>query len=194
MRKPVCMDYMPAGPLLDITVGEIEEAHLPHWICVDQSSTISAMFAVLHVDTCGDCMEQVSEVTPSHVKLLQPTFSPIGVMIWKKLGFSVKADYDALIYKSSKKEFLTLDVYLLPPDPALKQEVEQRQNSWVSVIIPKPGPGSPLQVGHDFILRTDKAAAKIQPKSRQLSYDGRNVSEVFFRKADDDFTLELTSE
>lgn len=34
MSKPSCMDYMPAGPLLDITVtaGEMEEVYLPHWI------------------------------------------------------------------------------------------------------------------------------------------------------------------
>lgn len=34
MAEPACIDYMPAGPLLDITVtdGKLEEVHLPHWI------------------------------------------------------------------------------------------------------------------------------------------------------------------
>lgn len=83
---------------------------------------MSDMFAVLHVDTCGDVVEQVSEVTSSHVKLLQPHFSPWGAMIRKKLGFTVKLFYDVLIYKTIKTA-LTLHVYLVPPDPALKQVI-----------------------------------------------------------------------
>ncbi|TDH05427.1 hypothetical protein EPR50_G00142570 [Perca flavescens] len=73
--------YMPAGPLLDITVtaGKMEEVQLPHWICVDHKSKMSDNFAVLHIDTCGDVWREVSEVTRCHVKLLQPTFSLISV-------------------------------------------------------------------------------------------------------------------
>lgn len=85
-----------------------------------KNSTMSDMFAVLHVDTCGDVVEQVSEVTSSHIKLLQPNFSPIGGIILMKLGFPVYYDYEVLIYKT-KKEFLTLDIYVVPPDHALQQ-------------------------------------------------------------------------
>ncbi len=41
-------------------------------------------------------------------------------MIKMKLRFSVKVYYDVLIYKTTK-EFLTLHVYLVPPDRHIQQ-------------------------------------------------------------------------
>ncbi|XP_049424536.1 NACHT, LRR and PYD domains-containing protein 1b allele 2-like isoform X2 [Epinephelus fuscoguttatus] len=191
-ERPSCMDYMPAGPLLDITVtaGKLEEVHLPHWVCVDENSTMSDMFVVLHVETCGDVLEQVSEVTSSHVKLVQPTFSPVGVMILKKLG--IPFHFDTLVYKTNK-EFLTLDVYLVPPDPSLQQVVEKLQNSCRSTRILKPGPDKSMQLGNNFSLKTDLVDAKIQPSVRELRHGSSNVFEVFVRNADSDFTLRLES-
>ncbi|XP_053199110.1 sterile alpha motif domain-containing protein 9-like [Scomber japonicus] len=124
MEEPSCVDYIPAGPLLDIkvTAGKLEEVHLPHWICTDDIPTIMDNFRVLHVDTSGHCVEEVSEVTSSHVKILQPVFSPRGAMIRKKLGFPVKVFYDMLIFKTNKAS-LTLHVYLLPPDPDVQQVI-----------------------------------------------------------------------
>lgn len=90
-------------------------------ICADDDPTILSKFAVLHIDTCGDVVEQVSEVTPSHVKLSQPVFSPRGVLV--KAGFPVKINCKVLIYKTSKA-FLTLHVYLIPRDPALQEVIE----------------------------------------------------------------------
>ncbi|XP_059210762.1 NACHT, LRR and PYD domains-containing protein 1a allele 5-like [Centropristis striata] len=190
-HRPSCADYMPAGPLMDITVtaGKLEEVQLPHWI--DYNPQMSDMFAVLHVENCGDFVEKVSEVTSSHVKLLQPTFSPIGVMFRQLLGFPVSVFYDVLMYKTVKA-FLTLDVYLVPPDPALQKEVEKTQNG--SRVILKPGPDKSMQVGGIFSLTADKADAEIQPSTRELRYDIRNIFEVFIENADSDFTLKLESE
>ncbi|XP_049424527.1 NACHT, LRR and PYD domains-containing protein 12-like isoform X3 [Epinephelus fuscoguttatus] len=194
-ERPSCMDYMPAGPLLDITVtaGKLEEVHLPHWVCVDQNSKMSDMFVVLHMDTCGDVLEQVSEVTSSHVKLVQPVFSPRMVMIRKIFRLPVKLFYDVLIFMKIQ-DALTLHVYLVPPDPALQKEVEKQQNSCGSTKILKPGPDKSMQLGSNFSLTTDKADAKIQPSTRELRNDGRNLFEVFIRNADSDFTLKLESE
>lgn len=187
------MDYMPAGPLLDITVtaGEIEEVYLPHWIDLD--STVSDMFAVLHVDSCGDFVEQASEVTSSHIKLHQPTFSPRGAMIRMKLGLPVKVYYDVLIYKT-KKEFLTLHVYLLPPDRDIQQIVERKETSYGSIIIPKPNPDRSLQMMDHFSLATDMSTAEILPHKLKLRYERRNYFEVFVRNAESDFCLTLQSE
>ena len=38
LKRPLCKDYMQAGPLMDISVtsGNIEELHLPHWISIGE--------------------------------------------------------------------------------------------------------------------------------------------------------------
>ncbi|KAF1378112.1 hypothetical protein PFLUV_G00186720 [Perca fluviatilis] len=188
--------YMPAGPLLNITVtaGKMEEVHLPHWICVDHNSKMSDNFAVLHIDTCGDVWRKVSEVTRCHVKLLQPTFSPISVVIRRIFGFPVKVFYNVLIYMKKHQAALTLHVYLVPPDEFLKQEVEKMENSCGSVRIIKPGPDRPMQLGDHYSLTTDKMDAKIQPSIRELRDDSTNLFEVFIRNADSDVPLRLESE
>lgn len=89
-------------------------------LCADDSPTILDKFAVLHMDDCGDVVEKPSEVTPTHVKILQPVFSPRGVLM--RVGFPVKINCKVLIYKTNKA-FLTLHVYLIPRDPALQQVI-----------------------------------------------------------------------
>ncbi|XP_042368627.1 NACHT, LRR and PYD domains-containing protein 1 homolog [Plectropomus leopardus] len=153
---------------------------------------MSDMFAVLHIDTCGDFLE-VFEVTSSHVKLIQPVFSPRLVMIRKILGLPVKVFYDVWIYMTIQSA-LTLHIYLVPPDKALKKEVEKQHYSRGYLKMLKPGPDKPMLLGSNFSLTTDKADAKIQPSTRELRYDSTNQFEVFIRNADDDFTLKLKSE
>ncbi|XP_034053504.1 uncharacterized protein LOC117533719 [Gymnodraco acuticeps] len=191
MRSPVCKDYMPAGPLMDITVttGQIEEVHLPHSVCIDQTSTFSGQFAVLHVVPCCDVVEDVPKVTSSHIKFLQPTFPPRGVMIRKMAG--IPFYYDVLIYKTNK-EFLTLDVYVVPCDSALRQEVEEKQKSSGSILILNPSPDKSMQMGEHVSLTTDQADAIIQPSARELRYESI-FFEVLIRNADSDFTLRLQS-
>ncbi|MEQ2169204.1 hypothetical protein GOODEAATRI_022778 [Goodea atripinnis] len=75
-------------------------------------------FSVLHMDDCGDAVEDVSEVSSSHVKLTEPIFSPRAVLM--RVGFPVKINCNMLIYRTNTA-FLTLHVYLIPRDPALQQ-------------------------------------------------------------------------
>ncbi len=87
----------------------------------DDNPKILDKFAVLHIDDCGDVVEKASEVTPSHVKLAEPIFSPRAVLM--KAGIAVKINCKVLIYKTNTA-FLTLHVYLIPSDPALQQVIE----------------------------------------------------------------------
>ncbi|KAM4714631.1 sterile alpha motif domain-containing protein 9-like isoform 2-T2 [Anableps anableps] len=185
------MDYLPAGPLLDISVlaGTIEEVYLPHWI--DTESTTPDMFAVLHVDACGDSIETVSEVTSSHVKLLQPTFSRKAPIFLKKLGISVKVRSDILIFKTTK-EYLTLHVYLVPH--CLKKMVDEEESAHGSKIILKPGKQESLEILDSFNLTTDADNAEIEPETVRLGYDSGIYFEVFIRNADSDFSLRLITE
>nr|XP_033495575.1 uncharacterized protein LOC117265273 isoform X13 [Epinephelus lanceolatus] len=157
------MKYMPAGPLMDITVtaGKLDEVHLPHWICIDDNPTILDKFAVLHIDDCGDVVEKVSEVTSSHVKLSEPVFSPRAVLM--KVGVPVKIHCNVLIYKTNKA-FLTLHVYLIPCDPGLQEEMDKRELSYGYKIIRKPHPERSLKMQDRFILTADLDGADIYPK------------------------------
>lgn len=86
--------------------------------CADDNPKILDKFAFLHIDDCGDVVEKVTEVTPSHVKLSEPIFSPRAALM--KVGFPVKIYCNVLIYKINIA-FLTLHVYLIPCDPGLQQ-------------------------------------------------------------------------
>lgn len=195
MERIETMQYMAGGPLMDITViaGKFEEVYLPHWICTDDNPTILGKFAVLHIDSCGDVVEQASEVTPSHVKLLQPVFSPRGVLM--KAGFPVKINCKVLIYKTSKA-FLTLHVYLIPRDPALQETIKNKELSRGYKMIEKPYPEKSLKIRDRFILTADKDGAEIYPETLKLVYESSdpNFFEVFIENPDSNFQLTLGHE
>ncbi|XP_044214550.1 NACHT, LRR and PYD domains-containing protein 1 homolog isoform X2 [Thunnus albacares] len=194
------LQYMPAGPLLNIkvTAGKLNEVHLPHWICTDDS-TILDKFAVLHIDGCGDVVEDVSEVTSSHVKLSEPSFSLRGVLMY--LGFEVKMKCSMLIYYKPNTTPLNLHVYVTPHARTLKKMVHKKESSNGYKVIDKPRPNKFLKMRHDFTLEADFTAdtrssdiiAEIIPEKLTLRYDskGPNFFEVFVKNPDSDFYLKL---
>ncbi|KAL7400807.1 hypothetical protein ABVT39_018180 [Epinephelus coioides] len=187
------MQYIPGGPLLDITViaGKLDEAHLPHWICTEDNPTVLDKFAVLHIDTCGDIVEQVSEVTSSHVKLSQPAFSPRGVLM--RAGFSVRIHCKVLIFKTIRTS-LTLHVYVIPCDLALEEKIQNKELSSGYKMIQKPYPAKSLKMRDYFTLTADKDTAVIYPEKLKLIYEwcGPNFFEVFIDEPDSNFQLGLT--
>ncbi|XP_075960070.1 NACHT, LRR and PYD domains-containing protein 1 homolog [Anarhichas minor] len=193
MERLETMHYIPGGPLLDITVvaGKLDEAHLPHWICTKDNPTILTKFAVLHIGSWGDVVEPVFEVTPSHVKLSQPIFSPRGVLM--RAGFPVKINCKVLIYKT-KKAFLTLHVFLIPRDPALQQTIKNKELSSGYKMIEKPYPVNSLKMRDRFILTADMDTAEIYPEKLKLVYEGSdpNFFEVFIESPDNQFQLTMT--
>ncbi|GAA6222695.1 sterile alpha motif domain-containing protein 9-like [Lates japonicus] len=182
----------PGGPLLDIRVtdGEFNEVHLPHWICLDGFSTVSDKFAVLHNDTFGNFLEQVSDVTSRYVKLFHLNFSTHGVL--RRAGFPVKAHCNVLIYQTNKTPPM-LHVHLIPYDPALQQEVEQMERTSGSRIIQKPNPQKSLKILGSFILRTDAKTADISPAEMKLEHECGIPCffTVLIKKTNRDFTLTL---
>ncbi|XP_062295139.1 NACHT, LRR and PYD domains-containing protein 1 homolog [Scomber scombrus] len=196
MERTERLGYMPAGPILDITVisGKLNEVYLPHWICTDDS-TISDKFAVLHVDdACGDVVEEVSEVTPHHVKLLEPTFSPRMVLV--RLGLPVTIKCNVLIYYKLKRS-LNLHVYLIPHDPGLQKTVHQRENKDGYKEIRKPHPDRYLGMEQIFILTADMNTAKVTPpQGLTLRYHSSepNFYEVVIKNPDRDVNLKLKRE
>ncbi|XP_049901705.1 uncharacterized protein LOC126391181 isoform X5 [Epinephelus moara] len=202
------MKYMPAGPLMDITViaGKLDVVYLPHWICIDDNPTILDKFAVLHIDDCGDAVEKVSEVTSSHVKLSDPDFSLLMVLLdW--LGLPVEINCMVLIYSkilaASSQTSLTLHVYLTPCDLGLQEELDSREKSYGFKGIRKPKPEKSLKMQNWFTLTTDQDGAEIYPEGEKpqkstlkLRYNSTdpNFYEVVVQNPDKDFKLMLTPE
>ncbi|XP_042257990.1 sterile alpha motif domain-containing protein 9-like [Thunnus maccoyii] len=179
----------PGGPLMDITVtdGELDEVHLPHWVCMDGLAKVSGKFAVLHKGQSGNFLEEVSEVTSSHVRLFQPSsFSTNAVLI--KAGFPMKAHCNVLIYRTNQKQ-LTLHIYVIVCDPARQQEVEQVERARGSRMIQKPNPEKSLETLESFILTTDADSAEIS-----VVHSTPNFFEVFIKNAESNVKLKLEDE
>ncbi|MED6248461.1 hypothetical protein ATANTOWER_000697 [Ataeniobius toweri] len=195
MERMESRGFMPAGPLMDISLitGRMLEVFLPHWICIDDIPKPLDQFAVLHMDDCGDAVEDVSEVSSSHVKLTEPIFSPRAVLM--RAGFPVKINCNMLIYRTNTA-FLTLHVYLIPRDPALQQEMDHREKSFGYKVIRKPDPDTSLKMCDHFILTASLETAEVCPEKLKLRFDPRrpNFFEVYIKNPDTDFQLKLTPE
>ncbi|CAI5661642.1 unnamed protein product [Oreochromis niloticus] len=191
MERMESRQYMPAGPLMDVTVtaGKLNEVHLPHWICIDDIPDILDMFAVVHIDDCGDVVEKVSEVTPTHVKLTEPHFSLIGALI--RLFFPLKISCYTLMYYKPNTSFLKLHVYPIRQDPALEQGIDKEESSDGYKRIKKPHPDKHLQTERTFSLRADMETAEIQPQELTFRYNRINFYEVFIENPDRKLRLTL---
>uniref|UniRef100_UPI000D320DCA uncharacterized protein LOC112432177 n=1 Tax=Maylandia zebra TaxID=106582 RepID=UPI000D320DCA len=191
MERMESRQYMPAGPLMDVTVtaGKLNEVHLPHWICIDDIPDILDTFAVVHIDDCGDVVEKVSEVTPTHVKLTEPHFSLIGALI--RLFFPLKISCYTLMYYKPNTSFLKLHVYPIRQDPALEQGIDKEESSDGYKRIKKPHPDKYLQTERTFSLRADNTSAKIQPKELTLRYNRQNFYEVYVKNPGSELILTL---
>ncbi|XP_034057050.1 uncharacterized protein LOC117536345 isoform X6 [Gymnodraco acuticeps] len=195
MKRMEMMRYMPAGPLIDITVisGKLFEVYLPHWICIDDIPKVLQKFAVLHIDDCGDVVETVSEVTSSHVKLSEPVFSPRAVLM--KMGFPVKIRCNVLIYSKAYESDTVLHVYLIPLDPALKETIDKKKKDFR--FIEKPRPNEGLTLHQDFNLTADITTDKISPEKITLTNDSQEKQhsiffDVGFENPDSNFHLTLS--
>ncbi|XP_031169368.1 NACHT, LRR and PYD domains-containing protein 1 homolog [Sander lucioperca] len=195
MERMESLQYMPAGPLMDITViaGKLDEVYLPHWICIDGNPEILDKFAVLHIDDCGDSVEKVSEVTSSHVKLSEPVFSLKMVLV--KVGLPVEIHCKVLIYKTNIP-FLTLHVYLIPPDPAVIQKLDKTEVSCGNQRILKQHPKNPLKMNDWFILTAYLDSGEMYRDNLVLRYESSepNFFDLFMKDPDTDIVLTLTQE
>ncbi|XP_072317366.1 uncharacterized protein [Eucyclogobius newberryi] len=193
VERVKALQYMPAGPLIDITVssGGLDVVYLPHWVDIDNLDTQEKL-AVLHIDDCGDIVEKATNVTSSHVELLEPIFSPRAALV--KLGFPVKIYCNILIYKTNTA-FLTLHVYLIPKDPGLKVSMDRSEQRQGYSIIQKPHPDKSLKMRNQFVLKAHQETLEITPEKLTLRYQSQpNFFEVYTRNPDFDFKLELVHE
>ncbi|KAK5922240.1 hypothetical protein CgunFtcFv8_019519 [Champsocephalus gunnari] len=164
MKRMEMMRYMPAGPLIDITVisGKLFEVYLPHWICIDDIPKVLQQFAVLHIDDCGDVVEKVSEVTSSHVKL-------------------------------SYASCTVLHVYLTPLDPALKETIDKDNKEYKFIQKPRPNKDLKMQQDFNLTAGITAEICPEKITLSNGSQSQRSIFfDVHFKNPISDFNLTLS--
>ncbi|XP_055768396.1 uncharacterized protein LOC129844041 isoform X2 [Salvelinus fontinalis] len=125
------MQYTQGGPLLDITMelGELEEVHLPHFVCLGNNPSLRNEMKILHVEEHGVSLEEVHEVNRFHAKILHPKFSAISLIL-RLLSWNVDVHCELMLYLTVMKETLISRLYLFPWNPGQIQAVEQQESKF----------------------------------------------------------------
>lgn len=185
--------YEPMGPLMDITVlsGELLEAHLPHFACLE-SSDVSLREAVRVMRGVeGGITLETCELTAFHAKLIKPSFSLTEILV--KIGFRFKTHLEVLIYRTRINP-LTLHTYVVPRDASMIQAVEDdlRTEFKDAKRIKKHRPDKSIWMKAKFSLKTSYSLASVSPANITLKYiRPPDLFEVYMDNAEDRFDLEL---
>ncbi|XP_045568299.1 NACHT, LRR and PYD domains-containing protein 12-like [Salmo salar] len=165
------MQYTQGGPLLDITMelGELEEVHLPHFVCLGTNPSLRNKMKILHVEEHGVSLEEVHEVTRFHAKILHPKFSLISVIL-RLLSLNVDVHCDVVLYMAVKRSTVISRLYLLLRNSSQKEAVQEREKNQVSkgyseLVLSSPN-GS-LKLNSWFALKNPHSTS-INPEKIQL--------------------------
>ncbi|XP_077075679.1 NACHT, LRR and PYD domains-containing protein 1 homolog [Siphateles boraxobius] len=147
------------GPVIDVTVipGKLEEVHLPHYACLGESDpSLKDAVKVLTVTDEGITTEPV-QLTRSHAKIVQPSFSITTLIISRIMR--VEEHCDLLFYMYSKDP-LILYLYFFPVDDCSKERVEKDEKK--NYPIKHPRAERPFRMNTPHILAIP--GASIHPK------------------------------
>ncbi|XP_055770293.1 NACHT, LRR and PYD domains-containing protein 1 homolog [Salvelinus fontinalis] len=128
------MQYTQGGPLLDITMelGELEEVHLPHFVCLGTNPSLRNEMKILHVEEHGVSFEEVHEVTRFHAKILHPKFSSVSVVLNYIACWNVDVHCDGILYLAVKRSTVISRLYLLLRNSSQKEAVQEREKNQLS--------------------------------------------------------------
>ncbi|XP_045567058.1 NACHT, LRR and PYD domains-containing protein 12 isoform X1 [Salmo salar] len=175
------MQYTQGGPLLDITMelGELEEVHLPHFVCLGTNPSLRNEMKILHVEEHGVSLEEVHEVTRFHAKILHPKFSAISVILSYILSWNVDVHCELMLYLTVMKETLIPRLYLFPSNPGQILAVEQQESKFQGssrILISRPEQS--FKLNSSFRLNIPCSTA-INPQRIHLIH--RDTTPSFFR-------------
>ncbi|XP_063078322.1 protein NLRC3-like [Engraulis encrasicolus] len=163
------MQCSPAGPLMDIKLmsGELEEIHLPHFLCLGGSQLVlkDAVKVLHHQD--GEVYLETCELTRHHARLLQPSLSPRGLLYSITSWLLGRVHANVLVYQSSISH-LEFRCYLLPEDPNLKEKVKEEEKEFGGVRQACPHPKSSLRINECYSLCGEPST--IYPDELELMY------------------------
>ncbi|XP_064859513.1 NACHT, LRR and PYD domains-containing protein 1 homolog [Oncorhynchus nerka] len=174
------MQYTQGGPLLDITMelGELEEVHLPHFVCLGTNPSLRNEMKTLHVEEHGVSLEEVHEVTRFHVKILHPKFSAISVIL-RLLSWNVDVHCELMLYLTVMKETLIPRLYLFPSNPGQIQVVEQQESKFQgSKRFPITRPERSFKLNSSFRLNIPCSTAINPPRIHLIQ---RDTTPSFFK-------------
>ncbi|XP_045568965.1 NACHT, LRR and PYD domains-containing protein 1 homolog isoform X1 [Salmo salar] len=165
------MQYTQGGPLLDITMelGELEEVHLPHFVCLGTNPSLRNEMKILHVEEHGVSLEEVHEVTRFHAKILHPKFSLISVIL-RLLSWNVDVHCDVVLYMAVKRSTVISRLYLLLRNSSQKEAIQEREKNQVSQGYSElvlSSPNGPLKLNSWFALKNSHSTS-INPEKIQL--------------------------
>lgn len=148
--------YKPAGPLMDIKVtsGELDEIHLPHFMCIgDPEEDVKHAIKILHGKD-GNVSFEICEVSQFHARYISPSFSPMGPVIIDNPDHPSLAHCKLLHYRHSPTSFI-LRTYLIPEDKKHEDDVHLQEEKRNSITILLPDPVRPLRMGNSYKMSTD---------------------------------------
>ncbi|XP_031670613.1 NACHT, LRR and PYD domains-containing protein 1b allele 2-like isoform X1 [Oncorhynchus kisutch] len=166
------MRYTQGGPLLDITMelGELEEVHLPHFVCLGTNPSLRNEMKILHVEEHGVSLEEVHEVTRFHAKILHPKSSSVSVVLNKIACWNVDVHCDVILYLAVKRSTVISRLYLLLRNSSQKEAVQDREKNQVSQGYSEfllSSPNGSLKLNNWFALK-NPLSTSINPEKIQL--------------------------
>nr|XP_029513608.1 NACHT, LRR and PYD domains-containing protein 1b allele 5-like [Oncorhynchus nerka] len=166
------MQYTQGGPLLDITMelGELEEVHLPHFVCLGTNPSLRNEMKILHVEEHGVSLEEVHEVTRFHAKILHPKFSSVSVVLNKTTCWNIDVHCDVILYLAVKRSTVISRLYLLLRNSSQKEAVQDREKNQLCQGYSEfllSSPNGSLKLNNWFALK-NPLSTSINPEKIQL--------------------------
>ncbi|XP_055770298.1 NACHT, LRR and PYD domains-containing protein 1 homolog [Salvelinus fontinalis] len=163
--------YTQGGPLLDITMelGELEEVHLPHFVCLGTNPSLRNEMKILHVEEHGVSFEEVHEVTRFHAKILHPKFSVISLIL-RLLSWNIDVHCDVVLYLAVKRSTVISRLYLLLRNSSQKEAVREREKDQMSQGYKEfllSSPNGPLKLNSSFAFKNPHSTS-INPEKIQV--------------------------
>ncbi|XP_064359731.1 NACHT, LRR and PYD domains-containing protein 1b allele 2-like [Dromaius novaehollandiae] len=168
----------PPSPSFSSSKAEVRESPLwAHRLNLGQGDT-SKMRTGHFVD--GKLvLETPARVKPFHAVLENASFSFLG-LLWRKIASILHFPIHSLvlIYHATRKEPVTLHLYLIPDDRSIKQAIEETEKKSMSYRVDKPPLTKRVNCGRSYVV-SGSAPIAIQPKILDFHLRGADKQQIF---------------
>ncbi|XP_053544778.1 NACHT, LRR and PYD domains-containing protein 1b allele 2 isoform X2 [Bombina bombina] len=188
--------YEMAGPLFNIRIGSdptvVKSVYLPHNLCLKGLDTdLYKNIKVFNLNDAGMTLESPTRIEPYYVELLNPTFSPVGVVVRRLISYLIGRHGRILIfYKCSDGH--TFHLFLTPLCDITKQAIEENEKKAHFKNLRKPPQSlTVLYTGKKYIVM-GPGEAEIYPEELEFSnFPNEIFSEIHMKMIANDFLLQL---